>query len=378
VSPEKIEPWKEAPKVLWRQPVGEGHSSPVVSGGKVFVHAKVKDKDEEEVAAFDAKTGESLWKKNYSRGSFSNFFGNGPRGTPAVVGNHIYTFGVTGFLSCFETATGILVWQVNTLKDFNGKNLFFGMSGSPLIVDHLVLMNVGAAGASLVAFNKETGKVEWKKLDDKASYSSPILIGAGSRRQAVFLTQAGLVSVNPADGTSFWNYPFADDLSESSTTPISAGDTLMASSITKGSVGLQLTNKDGTTSAKEVWKNPELTCYFSTPLAVDKDHIFVVTGTKPPALNIKADLHCVEAKTGKTLWQKPKVGKYHATLLRTWNNKLLMLDDAGNLMLLEPNLKEYQEVCKAKVCGETWAHPALSAGRLYVRDRDELICLQLY
>jgi len=377
-SGETVAAWTEAPKVLWRQAIGEGHSSPVVADGRVFVHARVKDKEEEEVLAFDVKTGNSLWKKSYSRGSLSNIFGNGPRGTPAVAGDHVFTFGVTGFLSCWEAKTGKLVWQVNTLKDFNAKNLFFGMSVSPLVVDNdLVLVNVGGAGASLVAFQTKTGQVAWKKLDDKASYSSPILVGEGRNRQAIFLTQQGLESVNPSDGNLYWHYPFVDALSESSTTPVVAGGTLMASSITLGSVGLQMDNKDGRHSVKEVWKSPDLTCYFSTPVAVDKDHIFVVTGTKPPSLNIKADLHCVEAPTGKTLWQKTGVGKYHATLLRTGNNKLLMLDDAGHLILLEPNFKEYRELCRAKVCGETWAHPALSDGRLFVRDRDALICLQL-
>ncbi len=377
-SAEKVAAWKEAPKVVWEQDVGEGHSSPVVAGGRVFVHAKVKDKDEEEVVAFDAATGKEGWRTAYPRAAFKALFGNGPRATPAVAADKVFTFGITGVLSCFDAKDGKQLWQVDTLKKFEAKNLFFGVSCSPLIEGKLILMNVGAKGASVVAFDRDKGDMAWKSQDDKASYASPIAVGEGAKRQVVFLTGEGVVSLSPVDGSLFWRFPFADALSESSTTPVRSGDLLLASTISAGSVGLRLETKDGKPAAEKVWKQDDLTCYFSTPVAVGKDHLYMVTGTKPPAFQVQADLRCVEAATGKELWKKPKVGKYHASLLRTGDDKLLMLDDGGNLMLLEPNAKEYTELARAKVCGdEAWAHPALANGRLYVRDRQKLVCLQL-
>jgi outer membrane protein assembly factor BamB len=382
VSSEAVTPWTEAPKVLWRQPVGEGHSSPIVAGGRVFYHSKVKDKDEEEVVALDAETGKLIWRASYPRASFGSIFGNGPRGTPAFADGKVYALGVTGVLTCCEAATGRQLWQVDTLKKFAGKNLLFGMSCSPLVEQGKVMVDVGAKGASVVAFNEDTGDVVWKCLDDRASYSSPIIFGGGSKRQVVFFTHDGLVSLNPADGSLLWRFALVDALSESSSTPLHVGDMLLASSITYGSVGLRLDPKGDKPAAEQVWKNPDLTCYFSTPVTVDAEHTLVVTGTKP-SLNplaqqqIQATLHCIETKTGKELWKQPKVGKYHASLLRTGNNKFLLLDDAGNLMLLEPSLTEYRELARSKICGETWAHPALANGRVYVRDNKELICVQL-
>jgi outer membrane protein assembly factor BamB len=375
-STETVAVWKQAPKILWKQPVGEGHSSPVVAGGRVFLHTKVKDKDEEEVAAFDAKTGMPLWKTPYPRGAFKSLFGNGPRGTPAVVDNRVYTFGITGILTCFEAEKGQQLWQVDTLKKFDAKKLFFGSSSSPLVDGNRVFVDVGGKGASVVAFDKDKGDVLWQSQDDRASYASPIVFGEGSRRQLVFLTGENVLSLNPANGMLHWKFPFVDELSESSTTPVRAGDLLLASSITAGSVGLRLGTKDDKPTAEKAWKNDELTCYFSTPIAVGKDHIFLVTGTKPPALKVHADLRCIETATGKELWQKPNVGKYHASLLRTGDDKLLILDDVGNLMLLEPSFQEYKELAKAEVCGDTWAHPALADGRLYVRDSQNLVCVQ--
>src|SRR5262249_25013782 len=193
----------------------EGHSGPVVAGDRVFLHARVKDKDLEQVRAFDAATGKPIWEKEYSRAPFSSVFGNGPRATPAVVARKVYTFRVTGVRSCFDAATGNQVWQVDTLKKFNCPNLLFGTSCSPLLDGNRVLMNVGK-GASVVAFDKDKGDVLWKALDDPASYSSPILVDQGSQRQVIFFMQQGLVSLTPADGTVFWKFPLVDLLSESS------------------------------------------------------------------------------------------------------------------------------------------------------------------
>jgi outer membrane protein assembly factor BamB len=378
-STEKVAPWKDKLKVLWRKPVGEGHSSPVVAKGRVFVHAKIKDKNAEEIVAFDAKSGEELWRTEYERAAFKSLYGNGPRATPAVVEDRLYTFGITGVLTCLETDKGKQVWQVDTLKQFQAKNLFFGMACSPLLAGDHVLVNVGGKDHSIVAFNRTNGEVAWKSMDDPASYSSPILFGAGAERQAVFLTGANVASLNPADGSVFWRYPLVDRLLESSTTPIRAGDLLLASSITYGSVGLKLETKDGKPAAEKAWMKKELTSYFSTPVAVGKEHIYMVTGTTPgPFSKPSADLHCIEAKTGQELWKKAKVGIYHASLMRTGDDKLLMMTDSGDLVLLEPDPKAYSELARSKISGpETWAHPALSDGRLYVRDKGNLICLQL-
>jgi len=377
VSSEKVAPWKEVPKVLWRQAVGEGNSSPVVTEGRVFIHAKIKDKDEEEVTAFDAKSGKELWRVTYARDKFQSLYGNGPRATPAVADGRVYTFGITGILTCFEAASGKQLWQVDTLKKFEAKNLLFGMACSPLVEGNKVLINVGGKGASVVAFDKDKGDVVWQTLDDRASYSSPIVFGQGKERQVVFLTQQGVVALNPVDGGKNWQFPLVDKLFESSTTPVRAGNLLLASSITYGSAGLTLETKDGKPAMKEAWKKAALTCYFSTPVPVGDEHIYLVTGTLGLPGTASATLRCIEAKTGKQLWEKAKIGEYHAALLRTADNKLLMLDDTGNLILLDPDPKEYRELARSKVCGKTWAHPALSDGRLYVRDGKELICLQL-
>jgi outer membrane protein assembly factor BamB len=381
-STEKIKPWKGNLKVLWRTPVGPGHSSPVVAKGVVYLHTRVKDKEQEQLTAYDAVKGTELWSTPYDRARFFSPFGTGPQATPAVTGGKVYTFGATGVLTCFDADKKSLKWQVDTWKDFdvtfaNKRRLFFGAACSPLIEGDKVLVNVGGEGASVVAFHKDSGKVVWKALDDRASYSSGIALGKGNERQVVFLTAEGVRSFEPQTGKVFWEFPLKDKLNESSTTPVLAGDVLLASSVTYGMVGLSLQSKGGKPAATELWTNKELTCYFSTPIPVG-DHLYLVTGAAT-LFNPTSTLRCVEVKTGKEKWNVPKIGRYHAAMLKTADDKLLLLSDLGDLILVEPNPKQYQVLARSKVGQgqQIWAHPALADGKVYLRDEKELICLQM-
>jgi outer membrane protein assembly factor BamB len=375
---EKVPVWKGPLKELWRQPTGEGNSSPVVASGRVYVHTKPNDQNVEAIIAFDAETGKELWNTSYDRAEFKSLYGNGPRATPSVVDGKLYAHGITGVLSCLDTASGKVVWQVDTWKELSAAKLLFGAACSPLVDQGRIYLNVGGKGASVVAFDAANGKVIWKSLDDPASYSSPILVRDGDVKQLVVLTGKGLASLDPSNGHLYWQFPLVDKLFESSTTPVRVGQRVLASSITYGSAALQLQAKDGKPTYAEDWKNADLTSYFATPVATEPDHVYMVTGRLPlPGRRGEADLHCVDMKTGKKLFTKSKVGEYHASLLKTGDNKLLMLEEAGDLVLIDPDPKEYRELARTKVCGHVWAHAALAQGKLYVRDDKDVICLEL-
>jgi outer membrane protein assembly factor BamB len=390
-SAEVVKPWTAAPKVVWRARVGEGHSSPIVTEKLVILHtSEVGGGVWEVVKAYDAEAGtvKSEWRLP-RRDPFSSPFGNGPRSTPLFRDGFVYTLDVTGHLNWYALDAGKLMHRGgrHLLKNHNAPNLKFGVSASPLAVDDTIVVPVGGKGASIVAIEPrpkpphqdQPGLVRWQALDDPASYASPILIDQAGERQILTLTANSVVGVSAKDGALLWRFPFNDLLSESSTTPVKVGDLLIASSVTLGSVGLKLTTVDGKPAVEQAWKNQQLPCYFSTPVAVGKDHLYMVTGNLAAIMRRQpqADLCCVETTSGKILWKKEKVGKYHAALLRTGDNKLLMHCDSGDLVLINPDAKEYRELARSKVCGETWAHPALADGRLYVRDDKELICLKL-
>jgi outer membrane protein assembly factor BamB len=377
---EIVKPWKGELTVLWRVPVGEGHSSPVVANGYVFLHTKGKDDTHEELHVWRAHDVSNHASIGFQRDNFSSQFGNGPRATPVVYGDHICCFGATGDLT-------IVAWRkqnqsleiqqatsTHAAKSYLAPSLMFGVSASPLLVGDKLIVIVGGKNGSIVAFNSKNNEEAWHALDDPPSYAAPVAIGEGEQRQIVCLTQKRLVSLSPKDGELFWEFPFKDQLAESSTTPVLVGDLLIASSVTLGSVGLKLTQKSGKPAIEQAWKNSALTCYFSTPAPVG-EQIYMINGSLIPPPS--ATLRCVETKTGKVLWSKPKVGKYHAALIHTGDDKLLMLDDSGYLTLIQPDPAGYKELARSKICGETWAHPAIADGRLYVRDNKELICVEL-
>lgn len=371
VSPETIQPWKGPPPILWRIPTGEGHSSPVVADEKLLVFSKVKDKEAEELTCLDANTGKKIWASADPRPPFANQFGNGPRATPLVSNGKVFTHGASGMLVARELSSGTILWRVDTLKEFNGKNLFFGASSSPLLADGKLILMVGGQNAGIVALDAASGKTIWTATDDRASYSSPIHWKSTEGDRVLALTGKGLACLNLADGKRLWHYDLVDQLNESSTTPIIQGTRAFVSSVTAGGALVDLSNQ-----GKQLWKSAVLNCYFSTPCpTADGKTLMIVTGRILPP--VSCTLRCVDPETGKIFWSRQKTGQYHAALLRLADGRMLLHEDTGDLALVEPDTKAYKELCRSKISGPTWSHPALANGRLYLRDEKELICVDL-
>jgi outer membrane protein assembly factor BamB len=373
---EAVQPWKDTLKPLWKKPVGDAHSSPVVAGGVVYAFYQPKGKNADALAAFDARTGELKWEKSYERPEYKPPFGVGPRSTPAVGGGKVFTYGGLGILACWDAKTGALDWKVNAVKEFKTTNPFFGTSTSPVVVDGKVVVMVGGKGSGVVAFDAKTGKPAWTATSDPASYSSPI----HAHKQLIFLTGAHLLGLSEA-GKELWSVPFEGKVGpiiESSATPVAADDLVIGSTVSSGTIALKLTEKDGKIAPEKAWENKALTCYFSTPVVVG-DYLYMINGAAT-LRNATITLRCVELKTGKVAWEEKNVGEYHAAIIRcgpAGKERLLMLDDGGNLTLFEPDAKQFKPLVRSKVCGKTWAHPALVDGRVYLRDDKELICVEL-
>jgi outer membrane protein assembly factor BamB len=380
-STEKIAPWteKDPPKVLWRVAVGNGYSSPVVAGGRVFVHGHVKGKEEEEVVAFDAATGKQLWKETYERPTYKSILGTGPRATPTVAGKRLFTMGINGVLSCFDVENGKRIWQVNLYKQFAADLPRFAVCCSPLVVGNRVIASVGGKDRCIVGLHAETGEVQWQCLDDAASTSSPVMFAGGERPRGaapdvVFMTPLRMVGLDPLDGALRWEHPMVFQPAGTSPTPVALGDTIVASTQAHGAVAVQVGTRDEKPVARQAWQNKDMKSYFSSGVAAG-DLVFLITNTVEPVPS--ADLTCLEARTGKQLWSREKVGYFHAGVIRTGDGRLLILNDAGVLTLLEVDAKGATELSRAKVCGGTLICPAYANGKLYARDDKEIICLKL-
>ena len=374
---ESVEPWNDSPKVLWKAKVGVGFSTPVVADGKVFVHARISGKDSEELIALDAKTGKPVLRTPSERGPYNSVLPTGPQATPAVAGGRVYTFGITGYLTCFEADTGKQVWQVEAFKKLKANLPQFGVCCSPLVVGNKVIVAVGGKGSSVAAFEAETGEVAWQALDEPAGTSSPVLVVAGGKAgrlpEVTFMTTLRVVGLNPLDGSVNWEYALPFQPGGTQPTPLVVGDRLFTSTMTNGTTALKVTAGE-TVTASKLWQAKDLSGYFSSGVAT-KDRLFLVTNVLKPVP--RADLACVDAATGKELWKKAGLGYFHFGVIRTANGKLLVLSDAGDLKLIDATAKEFKELCAAKVCDGTLVSPTFSDGRLYARDAEFVVCVQL-
>jgi outer membrane protein assembly factor BamB len=378
---EVVAPWNGPLKPEWHIPLGEGYSSPTVAEGRLFVHAKVKDKNEEEVLAFDSVTGKQLWRISYEHKPFESNVGNGPRAAPVIARGRVYAYGITGILTCLDAETGKQFWQINPLEQNSAPIMMFGASAGPLVEGNRIFLPVGGRGSALAALDAESGTTIWKSLDDPPTSVAPILFlpkveGRGVVRQLVYTSTRGLIGVDPKDGHPLWEFPLADLAIGTLPPPTVVGDAILCCSMLTGSIAFKLQDVDGQLKPVDVWRNPKVTTYFTQNLAGADDKLYVLHATLIPQADI--GLACLDAKTGKELWSRPKIGLYQLNMIRTGDDKLLMLDDThGDLILLDTAAGKYHELARGKVCNPTIISPALANGRLYVRDDTGVSCFQL-
>lgn len=380
-TPEIVPAWKEPLQRAFHVSLGEGYSSPTVADGRLFLHHKLKDQDVEEVLALDAETGNVLWRFSYPHKPFESNVGNGPRGAPCIALGKVYAYGITGILTCLKADTGEKLWQINALENFHAPIMMFGASAGPLVEGNRLYLPVGNAGSSLVALDANTGEVIWKSLDDPPTSVTPVTFaprieGQGTMRQLIYVSTRGLFGVQPSDGKPLWDFPLTDLLPIGTIPPPTvAGDTVITSSMLTGTIAFRIAETSGALKPVETWRNPAVTCYFTQSVTVG-DQLYILNATLIPAAEIA--LSCLDLKTGKELWKQPKVGIYQLNMIRTGDNKLLMLDDVrGDAILLDANPHEYRELARSKVCKPTIINPAIAGGRLYFRDDEGASCYAL-
>jgi outer membrane protein assembly factor BamB len=241
-----------------------------------------------------------------------------------------------------------------------------------------VVVAVGGKGHSVASFAADSGEIQWQALDEPANTSSPVLFASGATTgktpDVVFMTTLRVVGLNPLDGSTNWEFSLPFQPSGTAPTPLVIGDLVVTSTMTNGTTGLRVKSGDKTT-VERAWQAKDLSGYFSSGVAAERGCAFLVTNTLKPIP--QADLCCVDLSTGKELWRKAGTGYFHFGLIRTGDGKLLLLDDAGNLKLIDATADACRELCSAKVCSGNLVTPALSDGKLYARDDQGLVCVQL-
>lgn len=360
------------PAVLWRVKTGAGWASPVVAAGRVFYSDNQGGK--ETLHAVNAADGREVWRADVDAVMHDEQGPDGPRGTALVHGDHVFVQSCLGELQCRRVGDGGLVWRTNFRKDFGSPWLGedsvipgaseHGYTGSPVLVDGHLIAGVGSTnGAGFVSFAPETGAVQWRSQDDLAAYAAPFGSVLSGESQVIAFMVPGLVGLSPADGRVLWREPLTTSYGRNCLTPVVVGDRVITGSYRSGLMGVWISRKGPDWTASREWTNTAATMNFASPIAV-KGFIY---GAGPDR-----NLVCVAADSGRLAWSQVGIftsaaGNSFASLIAL-GDRILVVTDGGEALLVAADPATYRELGRAQVCGRTWSHPAYADGRLYVCD----------
>jgi outer membrane protein assembly factor BamB len=369
--------------VRWRASVGWGFSSPVVAKGRVYLadSEATKPKAKERVHCFDETTGKELWTHVYDVAyegwAFDPKQEIGPVATPIVQNGKVYTVGRVGHLFCLDACKGEVVWQRNLEKDY--QVAFAPGAPSPLIEGDLLILFIGGKpGAGVIGLDKDTGKEVWKALDESLTFSSPIVISSGGKKQLIVWTQESVTSLDPETGKTYWRQGLRTSSEYVVSTPVYLKDRLLVG-------GLMFQLDPDKPAAKLLWpdsKAPARKVFSHTSTALFQgDYVFTAKSS--------GELICLEAATGKELWKSDKATGLEngASIHLTPNgDSVLLYTDKGELIRAQLTGQGYKEISRVAVLEATfpfggrkvaWSAPAYANRHIFVRNGTELICASL-
>lgn len=371
-GPKLSRDWKaRPPRQVWKQPCGEGWGSFAISGNLVVTLEQRGGN--EAVVAYDAATGHERWKHEYKARFWEPLGGLGPRSTPTISGGNVYSLGAAGDLTCLNARTGERIWHANILG--GGDNLKWGMAGSPLVVDGKVIVNPGgqssSVGTAVVAYGRATPEIEWATKGTKAAYSSPMLATLADQRQIVLFDATQVAGYDLANGHQLWTHPWREtmqDINVSQPLVLNGDRVFVSSGYSIGCAMLKIERSDGGWNVKELWRNVNkpLRCKFSNPVEY-QGHIYGLD---------ESILACIDVADGSEKWRDGRYG--HGQLLR-WEDLLIVLDERGNLVLVEAMPTAHRELGRVKAikAERTWNVPAMVDGRVFIRNDREMACFDL-
>lgn len=404
LGPQRDSVWRETgivdefptagPRVVWRQEVGYGYAGPAVAGERVFVADYLTDEipypsasrrdrlaGTERALCLDANDGRLLWKHEYPC-TYHISYPYGPRVTPTVDGDRVYTLGAEGRLLCLRVADGTVLWSKRLTESYNCKTPTWGFAGHPLVDgDHLICL-VGGPGSVAVALDKETGDEVWTALSAREpGYCPPTMIQTGGTRQLLIWHAESLNSLNPATGNLYWSEKLEADWGMSIATPRKDGPYLFVGSYNWKSMLLKLATERPV--AEVAWvgrKGRGIGPVFSAPF-VEDGYMYGV--------DMRGELRCVKLESGEYLWSTYAAttgdrSKNNASaFLVKQKDRFFIFNDRGELIIARLNPQGYQEICRTRILDPlsksegrnvVWSHPAFARKCIFARNDKEIVC----
>ena len=364
--------WPETgPPKLWERDLGEGYSAILVEDGKLYTQYRIEEK--EAVAALDATSGKTIWETRYEASPAEGHvdqFGRGPRSTPLLVGDQLFTIGVSGVMNCLDKKTGKIQWSKDLWNDMGGSVLNHGYSSSPIAYKDQVIVLVGGEGHSIASLNRKDGSVKWKSLDFKNSYSTPKIFDIGGKPHLITFMAHQIIGMDPDTGALEWSYDHRNQWEQNINMPVLVdGQYLFFSASQAGARGMKLSRKDGKVHAEEVWSTRKIQFYHVTSV-LEGDYVYGSTGSGSPAF-----MAAVNVKTGEIAWRKRGYAK--ANVIQA-DGKLFILDENGVLTMADASPEDLKILGQVELLERpAWTVPTIVGNTMYVRGTDKIMALNL-
>ena len=359
------------PRQLWSRPLGEGYSAILVNGNMLYT--MYSQGEQEIVIALAADTGKTIWEHKYDapHAGMNYEYGAGPHSTPLLVGDLLYTVGSTGKLFALDKKTGKVAWSHDMWKEYGGTKMDRGYSASPIAYKNTIILTLGGKGQTLIAFNQKDGSVAWKNQTLDMSPASPMIINVNGQDQLIAFLGKVVAGIDPNNGNLLWSHPHVTEWGLNISMPVWGSDNLLfiSSAYSGGSRVLKLTQKDGKTTAEELWFHRRMRLHHGTAIRIG-DYVYGSSGDFGPAF-----FAAVNVKTGEISYQDRSFPKSNLVLA---DGKLIILDEDGNLALASATPTELKVISKASVLKNiAWTVPTLVGTKLYLRDRRTIAALDL-
>jgi outer membrane protein assembly factor BamB len=351
---------------LWKQPIGLGYASFTVGEGRAFTIEQRRE--QEVVAAYDLETGRELWTVRWGGEFRETLGGDGPRATPTFHEGRLYALGALGELRCLDAATGAVLWRRNILEDAGATNLEWGMAASPLVVDDKVIVQPGGRdGRSVAAYHRLTGEPVWQALDDRQSYTSPMLVTLAGQRQLLIVSAWRVVGLTVEEGRLLWQHPWSNSSGINVAQPLLLDDDriFLSASYGGGAAVIEVVRDGGSFSARTVWENNRMKNKFTSSVLHD-GYIYGLD---------ESILACIDAATGELQW---KGGRYGYGQLMIVGDRLIVLTEGGDVVQVRATPAGHEELARFDaIDGKTWNHPVIADGRLLVRNLREMAAFDI-
>ncbi len=363
--------WPESgPEKLWSRALGEGYSAILFEHGRLYTMAQTGDR--ESVICLDAETGETIWEHLYDA-AYEGLpgYGTGPRSTPLIAGDLLFTIGVAGKMHALRTKDGTVVWsQALWGNDFKGNQPGHGYSSSPVAYEDTVIVPVGGENASLVAFDQKTGSVKWKALSFRNSYSSPSIVEIAGEQQLMVFMAEELIGVDPDTGALLWRYPHGNQWDHNITLPLVLdGDTIFLSSPQAGARGIRLSRDGETFQVEELWFTRRIQLYHASVVRRG-DWVYGSTGVTAPAF-----MTAVNMRTGEIGWRERGFAKANTVEA---DGKLVILDEDGVLCIATATPEKLVVHARIQLLDRVaWTAPTIVGKTLFVRDKEQIMAVDL-